>query len=59
MKVFSVKPRKGGKFTVKIGFDSGKRYTKILTEDQVKEYLEESEELTPHRTPFDKMNNRY
>ena len=53
MKVFSVKPRKDGRYTVKLGFDTGRRFTKILTKEQTDEYIKESRDLEPHKTPFE------
>ena len=54
MKVFSVKPRKDGKYTVKLGFDTGRRFTKICTKEQADDYIAESRDLEPHKTAFER-----
>lgn len=54
MKVFSCKPRKDGKYMVKLGFDTGRHFTKIMSYEDAKKALDESRDIEPHKTPFDR-----
>ena len=47
--------RKDGKYTVTLGFDTGRRINKIMTREEVLKHQEQARPITPHKTPFDLM----